>query len=98
MLTPRTTCGSRRAAILVGLPYPTTFNRVRKQRENAVMPDGTLVPCTTLGSAADQFRRTHTLVVPEWGGIRDPGTEWTYDEDLCATWRFRTCGLLPAGK
>lgn len=38
------------------------------------------------------FRRTRTLVVPEWGGIRLAGSEWTYDEDLCASWRRRMRG------
>ena len=93
MITPRPTCGSRQAAALVGLPYPTTFNRVRRQREHIVMEDGSLVLSSTLGAAADKFRRTRTLVVPEWGGVRNSGTEWTYDEQLCATWRLRTCGL-----
>lgn len=94
MITPRATCGSRRAATLVGLPYPTTFNRVRKLREHLVMEDGTLVLCSSLGAAAESLRRTRTLVVPEWGGVREPGTEWTYDEQFCATWRLRTCGLI----
>lgn len=93
MIAPRPTCGSRLAAALVGLPYPTTFNRVRRQREHIVMEDGALVLSSTLGAAADQFHRTRPLVVPEWGGIRYPGTEWTYDEQLCASWRLRTCGL-----
>lgn len=93
MITPRPTCGSRQAAALVGLPYPTTFNRVRRQREHIVMEDGSLVLSSTLGAAADKFRRTRTLVVPEWGGVRNPGTEWTYDEQVCSTWRLRTCGL-----
>jgi hypothetical protein len=98
MIEPHPSCGSRRAAELVGLPYPTTFNRVRKHLEQVVMEDGTLVLCSSLGAAADQFRRTRRLVVPEWGGVRNSGTEWTYDEQLCATWRLRTCGLTAGEK
>lgn len=43
-------------------------------------------------NAEGLYRRTYTLLVPEWGGVRIPGTEWTYDEDLCAGWRRRLCG------
>ena len=40
------------------------------------------------------FRATAILVVPEWGGLRIPGTEWSYDAHLCATFRAR-CSMAP---
>lgn len=45
--------------------------------------------------AEAMYCSSRVLVVPAWGGIKVPGTEWVYDEALCATWRERVLGGSP---
>lgn len=85
----------RRFAELIGLKYPGQFNAARSalqktwDRKTGELRDypHTLFDaagCTKKETrerrrARKEFDRSNILVVPEWGGIKWPGTEWRYD-------------------
>ena len=77
------------AAAVVGLPYPGTFNRVRRRLQAIYdRESGALKPfppgLTRAGERA--FAREHILVVPEWGGVSWFGSDWTYSRQVCESW------------
>lgn len=85
----------REFAPLVGLEYPGPFNAARKQLQMVWdRTRGTLKPYPTTmfdtrgcsakeaaerRRARKEFEQANILVVPEWGGIKWPKTEWQYD-------------------
>lgn len=85
----------REFASLIGLAYPGQFNTARLQLQMVWdRTQGTLKPYphamfeTRGGSpkeaaerrrARKEFDQANILVVPEWGGIKWPATEWRYD-------------------
>ena len=78
-----------RAAAVVGLPYPGTFNRVRRRLQKIYdRKTGSLNPFPAgLTRAAERTHaREHILVVPEWGGVSWFGSDWTYSRQACESW------------
>ena len=63
------TIAGREAAKLLDLPWPGTFNRVRRRLQIAQMLPG-----------GERMWR-----VPTWGGRKLPGADWTYSREACAT-------------
>jgi hypothetical protein len=62
------TISGREAAKLLDLPWPSTFNRVRRRLQIAQMLPG----------------GERMWKVPSWGGRKLPGADWTYSADACA--------------
>lgn len=59
--------GGRDAAHILGLPYPGSFNRLRRRLQQvSVISPGERVPR-----------------VPPLGGVKYPGTEWIYSRSAC---------------
>lgn len=85
----------REFAPLVGLEYPGQFNAARYalqkvlDRKTHTLTEYPHEMFDTTGlsaresaarrAARKQFDASNVLVVPEWGGIKWPGTEWGYD-------------------
>jgi len=77
------------AAATVGLPYPGTFNRVRRRLQKIYDRETeTLKPFPSGLTRAEErdIAREHILVVPEWGGVSWFGSDWTYSRQACESW------------
>ncbi len=77
----------RSAAELLDLPYPGTFNRVRRRLQRVYDPDtGELqpYPCGLTQAQERAFDRNHVLVVLDWGGVSLYGGDWTYSHSACS--------------
>jgi hypothetical protein len=66
---PNDTVFGREAAKILDLPWPGTFNRVRRRLQIAQMLPG----------------GERMWKVPTWGGRKLPGADWTYSREACAT-------------
>ncbi len=45
--------------------------------------------------AEQRWRRSQILVVPEWGGVCMPGTDWTYSRSASERWVARLAAGTP---
>jgi len=91
------------AAVVLRLPYPGTFNRVRRRLQKIYdrATSGLALPPSGLTRAQERaFSREHILVVPEWGGVSWFGSDWTYSRQACEAWGAaeycREIGVEPA--
>jgi hypothetical protein len=91
----RARISGRELALLLDLEYPGQFNAARYRlqkvldRKTHALADYPHEMFGTTGvtpreaaqkrAARKEFDASHVLVVPEWGGIKWPGTEWSYD-------------------
>lgn len=88
--------GSVEARRLLGLRATSSLNRVRRRLERYLAcPDGAQpqlhrVPEFLSQRAYRDFADQHVLVVPEWGGRRVFGGDWSYLASKCAEWRRLT--------
>lgn len=81
------------AAKLLGISYPTRFNKERERRQAVLMPAAGLMsyPPAFLKDDLDEeakcrkaeFDRTHHLIVIDWGGEKPPGGRWRYSHAQC---------------
>lgn len=65
--------GGRSAAEILHVPYPGSFNRLRKRLQQ--------ISVTKVG---EKIAR-----VPELGGVKYPGTEWIYSRSACLSFVAR---------
>lgn len=82
-------CKAKRAAHILSLPYPGSFNRLRRKMQKVWnRTEETTEPYPVLDSAVEReaFDKQHILVVPEWGGVSHFGGNWIYSVEKCRTW------------
>lgn len=74
--------GGRAAAGILRVPYPGTFNRLRKRLQQM-----------SVVGLGEKIAR-----VPELGGVKYPGTEWTYSRSACERFvaKYRDGRRVPA--
>lgn len=99
---------AERAYRILGYRSQQAFNHSRSRMQRAVHrstgvhlpvpdfgPQKGLVTPSELKRRRDEFFREHILVVEEWGGIKFPGSSWTYSLRRCEA--IRDHGLAAHG-
>ena len=102
----------RTMAQLLGLGYPGAFNAARLRMQRVWNPETNstdpypLDRFETAGTspreagarkqARKAFETRHILTVPEWGGLKYPGTEWSYSRTRGEALRTRGPEALSA--
>ncbi|HKK08407.1 MAG TPA: hypothetical protein VKA44_05925 [Gemmatimonadota bacterium] len=86
---PPQRCKGKRAAELVSLPYPGTFNRHRLKMQrvwNRTKEIPEPYPEFDDAEEREAFDKRHVLVIPEWGGVSYFGGDWMYSVQKCLEW------------
>ena len=97
-----------KAGTVLGISYPTRFNKEREQRQLVYTPATGLSPYPPAFLKDDlnqegreqkaEFDRTHHLVVIEWGGSKPPGGRWHYSSWQCQEVATRGLAAVAAAR
>lgn len=77
------------------IPMPPELRRVAyclPTAKAAAMSPAELADYERLKAARLAWCAEHWMRVPQWGGLRPPGTEWRYSRAACEAWRRRMQG------
>lgn len=96
------------ASTLLGISYPTRFNKERERRQLVYTPANGLssYPEAFLRDDLDhasrrqkaEFDRAHHLVVIEWGGSKPPNGRWHYSARQCRDVATRGLAAVAAAR
>lgn len=83
---PSGPCRFDEAVRLLGLPRSTAAARRRALELVVDRATGTWSHVPVERRSDEEWRHAHHLIVPEWGGNKPPGADWTFDRAAC--WHY----------